>query len=152
MKKLLVIILMISVCLSLSACGKDSIRENENLAHILGTGAAGAGGKGRDTTEIEHPPNVDDVNMRSTAMEGVSYYKLVDGIDTVVEPGDYTVGMADNACSVSAKDASGTVISTVNIGAQGSGGKGPLKSAAAISVPEGGSLVSLGGTCVAQKK
>lgn len=152
MKKAVFILFLVAAVLSVSACGKDSIAENDNLAHILGTGAAGIGGKGRDGTEVQHPPNVDDVNMRSSDLEGVTYYKLVDGVDTLVEAGEYTVGMADEACSVTAKDASGEITDTVNIGAQGDGSKGPLKSAAAIKVSEGGSLISVGGTCVAQKR
>ena len=152
MKKTLIILYILAAVLLVSACGKDSIAENDSLAHILGTGAAGIGGKGRDGTEVQHPPNVDDANMRSTAMEGVVYYKLVDGVDTKVDAGEYTVGMADEACSVTAKDASGNITETVNLGAQGDGSKGPLKPAAVITVPEGGSLISVGGTCIAQKR
>ena len=152
MKKAAMIICIAALLLSLTSCGKESIAANDNLAHILGTGAAGAGGKGRDGTEIEHPPDVNTANIRSTPLEGTEYYKLVDGIDTPVDAGDYTVGMADEPCSITVKDASGEIVETLSIGAQGDGSKGAIKPAAKVTVPEGGSLLSVGGTCIAQKR
>lgn len=154
MKKHAVFFILIMMIFLLSACGKtgkDSIAENDSLARILGTGAAGMG-RGADDPGVADLPDVNHANMRSNGSEGVDYFKLMEGSDTVLDPGDYTVGMADNMCSVTVKDADGNATQTVTIKAQGDGGKSPIKSAANITVPEGGSAVCIGGTCIAQKK
>ena len=146
---------MICLSVALTSCGKtgkDSIAENDNLSKILGTGAAGMGGAHGDES-VKDLPDVGSANMRSNAAEGAYYFKLVEGINTKLEAGDYTVGMADNLCSVTVYDADGNVTQGVSISAQGGGGKvpNPIKDAAVITVPEGGSATSLGGSCVAQK-
>ena len=155
MKKLLMFLLIAALVFSATACksGKDRIAENDNLARILGNGAAGAGGKGRGfASETPVPPNVDDANARSTTLEGVDYTKLIEGISTGLDAGTYTVGMADNACTISVRDAEGKEVQSVTIGSQGDKGTTGLKPAAAIEVPEGGSAMSTGGTCIAQKR
>lgn len=155
MKKLLMFLLIAALAFSATACksGKDRIAENDNLAKILGNGAAGAGGKGRGfASETPVPPNVDDANARSTTLEGVDYTKLIEGISTGLDAGTYTVGMADKACTISVRDAEGKEVQSVTIGSQGDKGTTGLKPAAAIEVPEGGSAMSTGGTCIAQKR
>lgn len=155
MKKLLMFLLIAALAFSVTACksGKDRIAENDNLAKILGNGAAGAGGKGRGfASETPVPPNVDDANARSTTLEGVDYTKLIEGISTGLDAGTYTVGMADKACTISVRDAEGKEVQSVTIGSQGDKGTTGLKPAAAIEVPEGGSAMSTGGTCIAQKR
>ncbi len=146
---------MICLLFTLTSCGKtgkDSIAENDNLSKILGTGAAGMGGAHGDE-RVKDLPDVGSANMRSNASEGAYYFKLVEGINTALDAGDYTVGMADNICSVTVYDADGNVVQGVNISAQGGGGNVPkiLKDAAVITVPEGGTATSVGGSCVAQK-
>ncbi|MCR4590727.1 MAG: hypothetical protein K5668_07900 [Lachnospiraceae bacterium] len=150
----LTISFLFCLMLILGACGKtgkDSIAENEGLAKILGTGAAGMSGT-RGDEEVKDLPDVDSVNMRSNPAEGAYYFKLVDGANTVMDAGDYTVGMADNLCTITVYNASGEAVQSVNISAQGAGGKSPIKNAAMITVPEGGSATAVGGSCVAQKR
>ncbi len=153
MKKFSTFILLLILALCLAACGKsgkDSIAENDSLARILGSGAAGSG-RGAGESAVADLPDVDSANMRSNSTEGVTYFKLVDTVETVIEPaGKYTVGMADNSTTITVKDADGNVTETVTIGAQGDGSKGVIKSAATIKVPEGGTVTSVGGTCIAQ--
>lgn len=154
MKKLTMLLLLTTLIACLAACGKsgkDSIAENDSLARILGSGAAGSG-RGAGESVVADLPDVDSANMRSNSTEGVTYFKLVDTVETVLEPaGKYTVGMADNTTTITVKDAEGNVTQTVTIGAQGDGSKGVVKSAATIKVPEGGTVTSVGGTCIAQK-
>ena len=151
MKKTALGLLLFVLLLSMTGCksGKDSIAANEDLTRILASGAAGSG-KGADD-QVADLPDVDSANMRSNTTEGVTYFKLVDSVETVVDPGTYTVGMADEACTVKVMDPDGKVVQTVTIGAQGDGSKGVIKPAANITVPEGGSAISVGGTCIAQK-
>ncbi len=155
MKKLTIILVVAMLALSFTACksGKDRIAENENLSRILGNGAAGAGGQGRGlASETPIPPNVNDANAKSTTLEGVDYTKLLEGISTGLEAGTYTVGMADKTCTVTVRNAAGEEIQSVTIGAQSDKGTTGIKPAAAIEVPEGGSAMSTGGTCIAQKR
>ncbi len=152
-KRVVVFIMITALLFSLASCGKtgkDSIAENDNLTRILGTGAAGMGGS-RGDEAVAELPDVNTANMRSTPGEGVDYFKLVDGTTTTLDAGEYTVGMADKMCSVTVMDADGNVVDSVTIAAQGDGGKSPMKGAAEITVPEGGTAVSVGGTCIAQK-
>ncbi|MBQ9549234.1 MAG: hypothetical protein IJU87_00335 [Lachnospiraceae bacterium] len=152
-KKAAVILMITALLFTVTSCGKtgkDSIAENDNLTRILGTGAAGMGGS-RGDAGVADLPDVNTANMRSTPGEGVDYFKLVEGTTTALDAGDYTVGMADNMCSVTVMDADGNVVDSVSIAAQGDGGNTPLKGAATISVPEGGTAISVGGTCIAQK-
>ncbi len=154
MRRLYVIFAVLLLVCSLTACksGKDRIAENDNLSRILGNGAAGAGGKGRGmASDYEIPPNVDDANARSTNLEGVDYTKLIEGISTGLEEGTYTIGMADSTCTVSVRDKDGNEVGSATIGAQSDKGTLGLKPAATIEVPEGGSALSSGGTCIAQK-
>lgn len=153
MKRIPTFILLLILASCIVACGKsgkDSIAENDNLAKILGSGAAGSG-RGAGESAVADLPDVDSANMRSNSTEGVTYFKLVDTVETAIEPaGKYTVGMADNSTTITVKDADGNVTETVTIGAQGDGSKGAVKSAASIVVPEGGTVTSVGGTCIAQ--
>jgi len=152
-RKFMIILLVILVFVSLPGCGKsgkDSIAENDNLAKILGSGAAGSG-RGTGESAVADLPDVDSANMRSSVAEGVTYFKLVDTVETTVDPGKYTVGMANNTLTVTVKDADGNVTDTVTIGAQGDGSTGVVKSAAKITVPEGGTATAVGGDCIAQK-
>ncbi len=148
---LLLATLLLMVAFTSCKTGKDSIAENDSLAKILGTGAAGMSGT-RGDVQVADLPNVDHANIRSNASEGVYYFKLVDGTETIIEPGgEYTVGMADKRLTVKVKDADGNEVQSVTIEAQGEKSLGnPIKEAAAISVPKGGSVISIGGDCVAQ--
>ena len=155
MKKLTVFFILAMLVLSFTACksGKDRIAENDNLARILGNGAAGAGGQGRGfASDTPVPPNVNDANAKSTTLEGVDYTKLLEGMVTGLEAGTYTVGMADKNCTVSVRNANGEEVQSVTIGAQSDKGTSGIKPAATIEVPEGGSCMSTGGTCIAQKR
>ncbi len=155
MRKLTILFILLTLMLSLTGCksGKDRIAENDNLARILGNGAAGAGGQGRGfASETPVPPNVDDANARSTTLEGADYTKLLEGMATGLEAGTYTVGMADKNCTISVRNSSGEEVQSVTIGAQADKGTLGLKPAATIEVPEGGSALSSGGTCIAQKR
>ena len=156
MKRITVLAVAVCVLFSISACaktGKDSIAENEGLTRILGSGAAGMAGTHGDES-VKDLPDVNTANLRSNPAEGAYYFKLVDGTNTALEAGEYTVGMADGLCTVTVYDADGSAVQSVSVAAQGGGGKtpGPIKSAAAITVPEGGSATSVGGSCVAQKR
>ena len=140
---------MLLVLLSGCTMGSSSIGQNENLAVIFGSGARGAGGAAPpEGAEGDDP--VDSLPMQSSPGDAVTFYKLMPGVSVSVEAGTYTIADGDGKCTISVIGANGEALETVMI----SGAfdeKSTGQKAVRVTVPEGGSLISNGGTCVAQK-
>ncbi len=135
----------LALCLCLTGCGEhQTIRNNEALGEIL------TRGKAPSTTEGEAPSHVEDLPDISSPADGVVFYKLKPGTANVIPEGKYTIGSAEDQCSVTVRDGSGNTIAAGVISAENDTSITADDKAMIVDIPSGSNITVTAG-CIAQK-